>query len=111
MKTLNRVISSILLFIVINCYSIITFTTGWWIIIPFALAYFVIFNVFPNFKKQPTLRIKMLSDGAELLKLFLITTSLSALYAVFVGIKTLPSETHTFVISLIIVILAEAILF
>lgn len=111
MKTLYRVISSVLLFIAINSFSILFFTTVWWIIIPFAIVYFLIVNIFPNFKKQPTFRIKMLSDGAELLKLFLITTSLSALYAVFVGIKTISAEVHIFIISLVIVILAESLLF
>ncbi|MEN6317124.1 MAG: triacylglycerol lipase [Clostridiaceae bacterium] len=111
MKTLYRVISSVLLFIAINSFSILFFTTSWWIIIPFAIVYFLIVNIFPNFKKQPTFRIKMLSDGAELLKLFLITTSLSVLYTIFVGIKTIPAEVHIFIISLVIVILAESLLF
>jgi triacylglycerol lipase len=53
----------------------------------------------------------MLSDGAELLKYFLITTSLSVLYTVFIGIKTIPAEVHVFIISLVIAILAESILF
>lgn len=111
MKALNRVISSVLLFIAINSFSILFFTTRWWILVPFAIAYFITVNIFPNFKKQPTFRIKMLSDGVELLKLFLITTSLSVLYAVFVGIETIPAEVHPFIVSLIIVILAESLLF
>lgn len=111
MRTLNRVISSVLLFIAINSFSILFFTTKWWIIIPFAIAYFLLINIFPDFKKQPTFRIKMLSDGVELLKLFLITTSLSVLYTVFVGIETIPAEVHIFIISSLIVILAESLLF
>lgn len=111
MKTVNRVISSILLFIVINSFSILFFTTRLWIITPFAIAYFLAVNIFPSFKKQPAFRIKMLSDGVELLKLFLVTTLLSVLYAVFVGIKMIPAGVHIFVISLVIVILAESILF
>ncbi len=111
MKTLNRVISSVLLFIAINSFSILFFTTKWWIIIPFAIAYFLLINIFPDFKKQPTFRIKMLSDGVELLRLFLITTSLSVLYTVFVGIETIPAEVHIFIISSLIVILAESLLF
>ncbi len=111
MKALRRVISSVLLFIVINSFSILFFTTRWWIIIPFAIVYFLAVNIFPNIKKQPTFRIKMLTDGVELLKLFLVTTLLSILYAVFVGIKMIPTGEHIFIISLVIVLLAESILF
>ena len=53
----------------------------------------------------------MLSDGVELLKLFIITTSLSVPYTVFVGIKTIPAEVHIFIISLVIAISAESLLF
>lgn len=111
MKTLNRVVFSVLLFFAINSYSILFFTTRWWIIIPFAIAYFLVVNIFPRFTKQPTFRIKMLSGGVELLKLFLITASLSVLYTVFIGIKTIPAESHVFIISLVIAILAESLLF
>lgn len=111
MRALNRAISSGLLFIAINSFSILFFTTKWWIVIPFAIAYFLMVNLFPAFKKQPTFRIKMLSDGVELLKLFIITTSLSVPYTVFVGIKTIPAEVHIFIISLVIAISAESLLF
>ena len=111
LRKLNRVISTVLLFIAINSYSILFFTTRWWSLLPFALTYFLIVNISPSFRKQSSFRIKMLSDGVELLNLFLITTSLSTIYMIFLGLKTVPAELHIFTISLVIVILAESILF
>lgn len=111
MKTLNRVITTILIFIAINSYSILLFTTKRWIVIPFAVTYFLIVNITPTFKKQPSFRLKMLSDGAELLRLFLTTTLPGGIYVTFIGMKTLPAEAHVFTISLVSMILAELILF
>ncbi len=111
MKFLNRVISSTILFIAINLYSILFFTIKWWLLIPFAALYFLKVNISPSSKRKLSFRLKMLSDGTELLKLFLITSMLSLIYLVFVGIKTIPAESYIFIISLVIAISAEAILF
>lgn len=111
MKTLNRAITTILLFISINLYSILFFTTKRWIVIPFAVVYFLIVNITPAFKKRPSFRLKILSDGAELLRLFMTTTLPGVIYMVFIGIRTLPAEAHVFTISLVSMILAELILF
>ncbi len=111
MKTLNRVISSIILFIAINLYSILFFTVKWWLLLPLAAIYFIKVNISPSSKKKLSFRLKILSDGAELLQLYMITSALSLIYLVFVGIRTIPMESHIFIISLITAISAEAILF
>jgi triacylglycerol lipase len=80
-------------------------------VIPFAVVYFLIVNITPAFKKRPSFRLKILSDGAELLRLFMTTTLPGVIYMVFIGIRTLPAEAHVFTISLVSMILAELILF
>ncbi len=47
------------------------------------LIYFIVFNVFPSFRKYPSLRLKILGDGAELILAFWVTCAASA---PFVGI-------------------------
>ena len=111
MKTLNRAITSILLFIAINSFSIVYFSTKRWIALPLAAVFFLIVNITPTFKKQTSFRIKILSDGAELLRLFLVTTLLSFMYMSFIWIKALVAGSHVFMISLVIVILAGSVLF
>ena len=41
-----------------------------WIVL---FAYFVVFNIYPSAKKYPTLRLKVLGDGAELILAFWVT--------------------------------------
>jgi triacylglycerol lipase len=111
MKNLNRAVISIILFIAINTYSILYFTTRRWILIPFAVLYFVIINISPGSHKKSSFRIRVLSDGAELLRLFCVTSLMSAVYLVFVGVETLPAKSQVFIISLIIAAVSEAILY
>ncbi|MDE7362177.1 MAG: triacylglycerol lipase [Oscillospiraceae bacterium] len=47
------------------------------------LIYFIVFNVFPSFRKYPSLRLKILGDGAELILAFWVTCAAAA---PFVGI-------------------------
>lgn len=75
--------------------------------------FFTYINFFPTLtiKKQTTRRNKILSDGVELLKLFLFTTGLEVIFIIFFGIQTLPGEWGRFLIQLFISILAEVVLF
>lgn len=111
MKTSNRVIHSILLFIAINAYSILFITTRWWLLIPIAFIYFVAVNISPCFKKRLAFRIGILSDGVELLRLFLVTSLMSAAYLVLTGIRSFPAGSSFFIVSLVIAAAGEAILY
>lgn len=42
------------------------------------LIYFIFFNIFPTLRKYPTLRLKILGDGAELILAFWVTCAASA---------------------------------
>ncbi len=46
------------------------------------LVYFVWFNIFPTLLKYPTLRLKILGDGAELILAFWVTCAAAAAFAV-----------------------------
>ena len=46
------------------------------------LLYFLFYNVFPNFKKYPNFRLKVMGNGAELLLCFFVSLILSAPMAV-----------------------------
>lgn len=46
------------------------------------LVYFLVFNVFPTWKRYPTLRLKILGDGAELILAFWVTCAASAPFVV-----------------------------
>ncbi len=111
MKTSNRVIHSILLFIAINAYSILFITTRWWLLIPIAFIYFVAVNISPCFKKRLAFRIGILTDGVELLRLFLVTSLMSAAYLVLTGIRSFPAGSSFFIVSLVIAAAGEAILY
>jgi triacylglycerol lipase len=100
-----------MLFIAINAYSILYFTTKWWLLIPLAIIYFAAVNISPCFKKRLAFRVGILSEGVELLKLFLITSLLSAIYMTLIGIRAFPVNSHIFIISLVIAILGESIIY
>lgn len=77
------------------------------------LIYFIFFNVFPTLRKYPTLRLKILGDGAELILAFWVTCAASA---PFVGIciyELIGGSTDYFryVIYAIVIILCEAAIF
>lgn len=50
----------------------------WIVLVP----YFIVFNVFPTLKKYPSLRLKILGDGAELILAFWVTCAAAVPFAV-----------------------------
>lgn len=77
------------------------------------LIYFIGFNIFPSLRKYPTLRLKILGDGAELILAFWVTCAASA---PFVG--TLISELvgggtdyPKYIIYTVVLILCETVIF
>lgn len=75
--------------------------------------FYTYINIFPaiSMKKKTTTRNKILSDGAELLKLFLCTTLLEVLHIIIFATQTLPEEWGILIGQLVLAILAEAVLF
>lgn len=77
------------------------------------LIYFIFFNVLPTLRKYPTLRLKILGDGAELILAFWVTCAASA---PFVGVciyELIGGSTDYFryVIYAAVLILCEAAIF
>ncbi len=77
------------------------------------LIYFIFFNVFPTLRKYPTLRLKILGDGAELILAFWVTCAASA---PFVGIciyELIGGSTDylRYIIYAAVLILCEAAIF
>lgn len=77
------------------------------------LAYFVLFNVFPTIKRYPTVRLKILGDGAELILAFWVTCA-AAVPFVAMCIRELVRgvESYAFYIAYGAVLIAsEAVIF
>lgn len=77
------------------------------------LIYFIFFNVFPSLRKYPTLRLKILGDGAELILAFWVTCAASA---PFVGIcigELIGGSTDYFryIIYAVVLLLCESAVF
>lgn len=76
-------------------------------------AYFLIFNILPSFRKYPSLRLRVLGDGAELLLVFFVSCCVSVPFLVFAiiwavdGTLTIPA----LIVYLVILILGEAVVF
>lgn len=77
------------------------------------LIYFIGFNIFPSLRKYPTLRLKILGDGAELILAFWVTCAASApfveaLVAELVGGGT---DYPKYIIYAVVLILCESAIF
>ncbi len=78
-----------------------------------AVVYFLAVNVLPSVKRYPSLRLKVLGDGSELLLFFMVTLAASApliaasIYGLIV--QTLPLSD--FIVYAIIISVGEAVIF
>lgn len=80
MKPLKEALRFLLLFASIHCCGLPILQSGihslW---VAAAVALFLLLNVFPTLQKHPSLQLRILSDGTELLRLFLATTVASVI--------------------------------
>lgn len=79
-----RIFNIILITIIVNM-PILMYGLGFFVQVPLYAAgiiYFLFFNVFPNFKKYPNFRLRIMGDGAELMLTFFVSCILSAAPAV-----------------------------
>ncbi|MCH5325001.1 MAG: triacylglycerol lipase [Eubacterium sp.] len=75
--------------------------------------HFLIFNIIPTLRSYPSLRLKVLGDGAELLLIFLISCCLSIPLAVYAILSTIDGtlEIPVLVAYCIIFVLSEGLIF
>lgn len=77
------------------------------------LIYFIFFNVFPTLRKYPTLRLKVLGDGAELILAFWVTCAASAPFIGLCIYELIGGSTDylRYIIYAAVLILCEAAIF
>lgn len=75
--------------------------------------YFIVFNIFPSFKKYPTFRLKVLADGAELILAFWVTCAAAAPFAVMSVVRLVSGDTDytKYIVYGVILLLGEGIIF
>ena len=112
MKNLVRILYIILISMIVNC---VFFLVEWklWYLLPVLLLFFLFVNVFPSIHnfKVPTFRLRIAADGAELLILFLATSVVSGVYHIVMAFQLFPSHWLVWVVSALVAILTESILF
>lgn len=83
------------------------------VLIAVMTAHFILYNVFPTRKKYPTLRLKILGDGAELILTFGVTF-IAAVPFVIMCIRDLiagVSDYSFYIVYGIVLVITEAIIF
>lgn len=75
--------------------------------------YFVVFNILPTFRKYPTLRLKLLGDGAELILAFWVTCAAAAPFVIASIVRLAAGDTDytKYIVYGIILILSEGTIF
>lgn len=136
MAIISAIISSILIFVLANCFTLADFFESscfTWVLL--LLPFYILLNVFPgpwfvSKKKRPsnqtlwnrrrmTKRLQVLGDGSRLLILFLISVTMSVLYGVmgFLGsvpymeMPSLKEDPKFWIINTVFVVLVEAVVF
>lgn len=115
MKVFIRVLNWMILVFGINSPFILRsspllLNIGLWVIL---LVYFIAFNVFPTLKRYPTLRLKVLGDGAELILAFWVTCAADALFVgICIGELVRGVDSYWFYIAYgAVIIITEAVIF
>lgn len=77
------------------------------------LLYFIVYNIFPSFKRYPTLRLKVLGDGAELILAFWVTCAAAVPFVVIcIRELVLGDENYIFYIAYgVVLVVCEAVIF
>lgn len=97
MNVFIRIVNWLVLTFTANCALILNFAPlAVKIILAVILAlYFMVFNIFPSARKYPTLRLKVLGDGAELILAFWVGMAASApLVGISIG-RVIGGESFT----------------
>ncbi|MEA4973770.1 MAG: triacylglycerol lipase [Candidatus Metalachnospira sp.] len=112
MKTLIRTINTLIIFLTANAYSIFIMHDRKYLAIIFAVC-FVLINIVPSFynRQLPTLRLRVCSDGCELLIIFLISTLSSVIYLIYLAVSVHPDSAFSWILCISNAIIIEAIIF
>ncbi|MCH5203960.1 MAG: triacylglycerol lipase [Oscillospiraceae bacterium] len=75
--------------------------------------YFFVFNIMPTFEKYPSLRLRALGDGAELILFFFMTCIVSVPFVVVSIAELVNGEDDygKYIVQLFVLVIAEAIIF
>lgn len=106
-------VHSIIMFAVINCFAVMKFADFSAFSVLFTVfggIWFIVFNIFPSFKKQYTAKTKILYDGTRILKVFLSDAVLSIVF-LFLIIFLFDFQVKDIIINSVIVICCEFVLF
>lgn len=106
-------VNSIIMFAVINCFAVMKFADFSAFSVLFTVfggIWFIVFNIFPSFKKQYTAKTKILYDGTRILKVFLSDAVLSIVF-LFLIIFLFDFQVKDIIINSVIVICCEFVLF
>lgn len=111
MKTLIRILNSFLVFLTANAYGL--GLTHRYAYLAVLAACFVLINIFPPFygRKAPTIRLRVCSDGCELLIIFLLSTLLSTIYLIDLAVNMLPDSALPWTRCLLTAVVFESVLF
>lgn len=75
--------------------------------------YFAVYNIIPTFRKYPSVRLKIMGDGAELLLMFFMTGCVSLAVAsggLFLAVTSAITMVR-YIVYLVIMVIMEAVLF
>ena len=115
MKIILRIVNWAVLIFGINM-PIILETSPLALKIPLGAAlflYFLFFNIFPTLEKYPTLRLKILGDGAELILGFWVTSAAALMFAVPCVIQLIRgADSYTlYIVYGIVLLICEGVIF
>ncbi len=115
MRTATRLINSIIVFIASNLYGfyVISKRIDDVLFIAFFAIVFILINIFPSYhgRRFQTALLRVCNSGNELLIIFLISSTLSAAYIVFLGFSIHTQSFLPWSINLLIALIAELIVF
>ena len=86
MKLIWSIISTLMLLCIVNVYAVTNYLSNYFLIFIFIPIYIFI-NILPSFAKKPTFKLKMLSDGCDLLNMMLITSFVTAITSIYLLVE------------------------
>lgn len=115
LTALQRVVNIVLITFIVNM-SVFIYQLGFFqqaLLYIIGTFYFIFFNVLPNFKKYPSLRLKAMGDGTELMLTFFVSVIVSVPIAVMGFIDTWNEKlsVSTYIVYFVLIILGESVIF
>lgn len=102
---------SVIFFVLEVSFGIIALFSHLWYMYFFVTVIFITLNIFPSIKKRTVHRIKILSDGTDLLSIFLVTLLCEIIYTIFAEMIVFKGFNSAFILHIIMVTVCETIIF